>query len=310
MYENYNSDYYVVALNKMEYILHLAILICIYTILSQSLSLVAGYSGQVSLAHAGFYGIGAYTTALLSVNYGTPALLNLVVALLLSGVIAYIVSKVAVKTIDDYYIIITLGIQVVIFSIMNNWQSVTNGPLGIPGIPSFKIFGFALESKISFLLLSATFAGLVWFVLHRLTSSPFGTVLRALSEDEVYTNSLGKNVHSAKITSFVISGMLASIAGVLYAHYISYIDPTSFTVDESIFILSIVIIGGMRNLKGIFFAAMFLVLLPEALRFVGMPSLVAANMRQIIYGAALILVIYRMGAKKSKAHLIVEKKQV
>lgn len=282
----------------MEYILHLAVLICIYTILSQSLSLVAGYSGQISLAHAGFYGIGAYTTALMSVNFGTPALLNLLVALLLSGIIAYIVSKVAVKTIDDYYIIITLGIQVVIFSIMNNWQSVTNGPLGIPGIPSFKILGFGFESKISFLLLSATFAALVWYLLHRITSSPFGTVLRALSEDEVYTNSLGKNVHNAKITSFVISGMLASIAGVLYAHYISYIDPTSFTVDESIFILSIVIIGGMRNLKGIFFAAMFLVLLPEALRFVGMPSSIAANMRQIIYGIALVLIIYRMGVKK------------
>lgn len=281
----------------MEYVLHLAILICIYTILSQSLSLVAGYSGQVSLAHAGFYGIGAYTTALLSVNFGTPALLNLLVALLLSGVIAYVVSKVAVKTIDDYYIIITLGIQVVIFSIMNNWQSVTNGPLGIPGIPSFKVLGFAFESKISFFLLSALFAVVVWLILHRITSSPFGTLLRALSEDEVYTTSLGKNVHSAKIISFVISGMLASISGVLYAHYISYIDPTSFTVDESIFILSIVIIGGMRSLKGIFFATIFLELLPEALRFIGMPSSIAANMRQVIYGIALILIIYRMGAK-------------
>lgn len=281
----------------MEYFLHLAILICIYTILSQSLSLVAGYSGQVSLAHAGFYGIGAYTTALLSLNFGTPVLLNLLVALLLSGVIAYVVSKVALKTIDDYYIIITLGIQVVIFSIMNNWQSVTNGPLGIPGIPSFKVLGFAFESKISFLLLSALFSGVVWLILHRITSSPFGTLLRALSEDEVYATSLGKNVHSAKITSFVISGMLASIAGVLYAHYISYIDPTSFTVDESIFILSIVIIGGMRNLKGIFLATIFLELLPEVLRFIGMPSSIAANMRQVIYGIALILIIYKMGAK-------------
>lgn len=281
----------------MEYILHLAILICIYTILSQSLSLVAGYSGQISLAHAGFYGIGAYTTALLSVNFGTPALLNLAVALLLSGIIAYVVSKVAVKTIDDYYIIITLGIQVVIFSIMNNWQNVTNGPLGILGIPAFKILGFVFESKISFLLLSALLAGLVWFVLHRITSSPFGRVLRALSEDEIYTKSLGKNVAQAKVVSFVISGVLASIAGVLYAHYISYIDPTSFTVDESIFILSIVIIGGMRHLRRIFFATAFLVLLPEALRFVGMPSAIAANMRQIFYGIALILVVYRMGAK-------------
>jgi branched-chain amino acid transport system permease protein len=284
----------------MEYLLHLAILICIYTILAQSLSLVAGYSGQISLAQAGFYGIGAYTTALLSVNFGTPILLNLIAALILSGLVAFVVAKVAVKTIDDYYIIITLGIQVVIYSIMNNWQNVTHGPLGIPGIPLFTVFGFAFENKLSFLLLSALFAGLVWFILYRLSSSPFGRVLRALSEDEVYAKSLGKNVQNAKISSFVISGMLASIAGVLYAHYISYIDPTSFTVDESIFILSIVIIGGMCNLKGIFFAATFLVLLPEALRFVGMPSSIAANMRQIFYGLALIIVVFRMGKPSLK----------
>ena len=284
----------------MDYILHLSILICIYTILAQSLSLVAGYSGQISLAHAGFYGIGAYVTALLTVNFAFPVLLTIPIALLISGIIGYIVSKVAVKTVDDYYIIITLGIQVVIFSIMNNWQEVTRGPIGIPRIPSFSLFGFQFDSKISFLLLSAVFTGLVWFILQNLTKSPFGRVLRGLSEDEVYTKSIGKNVGNYKVISFVISGMLASIAGVLYAHYISYIDPTSFTIDESIFILSIVIIGGMRNLKGIFFAAAFLVLLPEALRFIGMPSSVAANMRQIIYGIALILVIYRMAINKSK----------
>lgn len=275
----------------MEYLLHLAILICIYTILAQSLSLVAGYSGQISLAHAGFYGIGAYTTALLSMIFGIPPLVNLLIAMLLSGILAYLVAKVAVKTIDDYYVIITLGIQVVLFSVMNNWQSVTRGPMGIPGIPAFSIFGVPLESKWSYLVLSALLAALVWFILHNIIKSPFGRVLRALSEDEVYTGSMGKNVGQAKVASFVISGMLASIAGVLYAHYIGYIDPTGFTLEESIFILSIVIIGGMRNLKGIFLATVFLVLLPELLRFVGFPSAVAANLRQIVYGVALIIVI-------------------
>lgn len=282
----------------MEYLLHLFVLICIYTILAQSLSLVAGYSGQVSLAHAGFYGLGAYTTALMSIHWGTPAMLNIPVAMLLSGGLAWIVARVAAKTVDDYYIIITLGIQVVIYSIMNNWQSVTHGPLGIPGIPAFA--SVELESKFAYCLLGVTLASLVWGALHRLMHSPFGRVLIALSEDEVYTKSLGKDVAGAKTVSFVISGMLASIAGVLYAHYISYIDPSSFTVDESIFILSIVIIGGMRNLRYIFYAAAFLVLLPEALRFVGMPSSIAANMRQIFYGLALILVFYRMRSSNQK----------
>ena len=284
----------------MDYILHLAIIICIYTILAQSLSLVAGYSGQISLAQAGFYGIGAYVTALLTINFDLSVLLTLPIAMIIAGLLAYIVSKIAVKTIDDYYIIITLGVQVVVFSIFNNWQEVTRGPLGIPGIPTFTLFGFEFNSKISFLILSIIFVGFIWFFLHNLTQSPFGRVLRGLSEDEVYSKSIGKNVGKYKVISFVISGMLASIAGVLYAHYISYIDPTSFTIDESIFILSIVIIGGMRNLKGIFLAAVFLVLLPELLRFVGMPSNIAANMRQIIYGLALILVVYRIGSKKTE----------
>ena len=284
----------------MDYILHLAILISIYTILSQSLSIVAGYSGQLSLAHAGFYGIGAYTSALFSVNFNLSIIVTLPLAMLLSGIIAFIVANIAVKTINDYYIIITLGIQVVIFSILNNWQEVTNGPLGIPDISSINIFGFALTTKLHFLLLSIFFVAFVWYVINNLISSPFGRVLVALNEDEIFTKSLGKNVYQAKIISFTISGMLASIAGVLYAHYISYIDPTSFTIYESIFILSIVIIGGMRNLKTIFLATIFLVLLPEALRFVGMPSNIAANMRQVIYGIALILVVFQSGNRTSR----------
>lgn len=286
----------------MDYLLHLSILICIYCILAQTLSLVAGYSGQISLAHAGFYGIGAYTTALLSVNYGIPPLVNLVLAMLLSGFLAYIVARVAVKTVDDYYVIITLGIQVVIFSIMNNWQSVTHGPMGIRSIPAFSVFGIPLESKWSFLVLSVLSVAFVWYVLHNIIKSPFGKVLRALSEDEVYTGSLGKNVGQAKVVSFVISGMLASIAGVLYAHYIGYIDPMSFTLDESIFILSIVIIGGMRNLRGIFLATVFLVLFPELLRFVGFSSAVAATIRQIVYGIALIIVILGKGKARLTSH--------
>lgn len=277
----------------MEYILHLLIFIAIYVILAQSLSLAAGYSGLISLAHAGFYGIGAYTTAILSVNYGFSFLVTLPLAMLICGIMALIVSVISLRTVDDYFIIITLGIQVVVFSIMNNWQELTRGPLGIPGIPSIEIFGFSFDSKISFLLLSLFFVMLVWLLLKNVSRSPFGRVLIALSEDEIFTQSLGKNVHKAKVISFTMSAMLASIAGVLYAHYISYIDPTSFTIEESIFILSIVIIGGMRNMWKIAIAAAFLVLLPEALRFLGMPNNIAANMRQIIYGIILILVIFR-----------------
>jgi len=277
----------------MEYILHILIMILLYVMLSQSLTLTAGYSGLISLAHAGFYGIGAYTTAILSVNYGFPFLATLPLAMLLSGIIAIIVSVIALRTVDDYFIIITLGIQVVAFSIMNNWMDLTNGPLGIPGIPAISIIGFEISSKISFLILTLFLATLVFYILRNITKSPFGRILIALSEDEIFTKSLGKKVYQTKVASFTIGAMFAAIPGVLYAHYISYIDPTSFTVNESIFILSIVIIGGMRNLWGAAIAAAVLVILPEALRFIGMPSNIAANMRQIIYGLALVIMMFK-----------------
>jgi len=287
----------------MEYLLHLLILVGIYVMLSQSLNLSAGFGGMISLAHAGFYGVGAYTAALLAVNYQLPFLLVLPVAMLLSGLLALIVSAIALRTIDDYFIICTLGIQVVVFSLMNNWMSLTRGPLGIPGIPSISLFGIEIESKWMFLLLVLFFVTLIFFFLKKLTDSSFGRTLRALSEDEIFTQSLGKNVYLSKVIAFTVGAMLAAIPGVLYTHYISYIDPTSFTVDESIFILSIVIIGGMRNLWGSVIAAAFLVFLPEALRFVGMPNAIAANMRQIIYGGILIFMMFRyskgfIGGKK------------
>ena len=261
--------------------------------LSQSLMLSSGYSGMVSLAHAGFYGIGAYTAAILSVNYGVTFLAILPLAMLTCGITALLVALIALRTVGDYFIVITLGIQVVAFSLMNNWMELTNGPLGISGISKISILGLVFKNKSSFFLLTLVFASFVYLLIRNITTSPFGRMLIALSEDEIFIKSLGKNTYKAKIISFVTGGMLAAIPGVLYAHYISYIDPTSFTIDESIFILSIVIIGGMRNLWGIAIATAVLIILPEILRFVGMPNNIAANMRQIIYGLGLVIMMFK-----------------
>ena len=168
----------------MEYLLHLLILVGIYIMLSQSLNLSAGFGGMISLAHAGFYGVGAYTAALLAVNFQMPFLLALPVAMLLSGLLALVVSAIALRTIDDYFIICTLGIQVVVFSVMNNWMSLTRGPLGIPGIPGISIFGMTVVNKWALLLLTLFFVALIFFFLKKLTRSSFGRTLRALSEDE------------------------------------------------------------------------------------------------------------------------------
>jgi len=271
----------------MDYIYHLITFIALYTILASSLNLFSGYTGLLSLSHAGFYGIGAYTSALLSQHFGLPPFLNIFIAMLFSGVIAFFISFIALRTYEDYFVVITLGIQIIIFSLMNNLMSVTNGPLGIVGIESFPF----LEDNFSFMLFAIFISIIVYYLLYNFSKSHYALNLRGIKEDEVYMQSLGKDVKRLKIEIFVISASIASIAGVLYAHYISYIDPTSFTVDESIYILSIVIIGGLGNLRGSFLAATFMVLLPELLRFVGLPDSIAANMRQIIYGVILIFVI-------------------
>lgn len=284
----------------MDYILHLIILVSFYTMLAQSLNLSVGFTGLMSLAQAGFYGIGAYTTAILALQFGLSFWVNLPIAMIVCFVISYIVSLIALRTVDDYFIICTLGIQVIIFSVMNNWMEVTKGPLGIPGIPAISLFGFELGYKFNFLILSVILMGLVWFILQNLSNSGFGKSLKAISEDEIYAQSIGKNVYLLKITSFVISAVIASIPGVLYAHYITYIDPTSFTVNESIFILSIVIIGGLGNLKGSFYASVFMILLPEILRFIGLPSSTASNLRQIIYGAILVIVMMKSNVLKTR----------
>ena len=189
----------------MEYILHLLILILIYVMLAQTLSLTAGFAGMISLAHAGFYGIGAYATAILSLNYHLPFLLTLPIGMLICGIIALIVSTIALRTVEDYFIICTLGIQVVIFSIMNNWMSLTNGPLGIPGIPSITIFGLDFSNKLPFLILTIILTLAIFLLLRFIIKSSFGRVLKALSEDEIYTQSIGKSVYLSKVTAFTIS---------------------------------------------------------------------------------------------------------
>lgn len=160
--------------------------------------------------------------------------------------------------------------------------------MGLRGIPKPTILGLQVSSKVGFLILVGIFCALTLWVTCRIVRSPFGRVLKAIREDEVFAQTAGKNVTSHKVIVFVIGAGMAAVAGVMYAHYVRFIDPTSFTVMESIFILSIVIIGGAGSLWGPVIGAVVLVVLPELLRFIGLPSSVAANLRQIIYGGLLV----------------------
>jgi branched-chain amino acid transport system permease protein len=279
------------ASSNMEYILHILILICIYVILSLSLNLLVGYTGILSIAHAAFYGVGAYVAALMALRLETPFLLNIILAFIAAGILGAIVGIPSLRLRDDYFVIATFAFQIIIFSILNNLVEFTGGPLGLPGIPQPNIFGYEITTHIEFLILAFVLAGLVYWITSRIVESPFGRLLKSIREDEVFVKATGRDVASAKVKIFIISASLASFAGVIYATYITYIDPTSFTVMESIFIISIVIIGGAANLKGSILGAAFLVALPELLRFIGLPNAIAANVRQILYGALLVIMM-------------------
>ena len=271
----------------MTYLLHILILIGIYIILTVSLNLLAGYTGILSIAHAAFYGVGAYVAALMALKFHTPFLLNLVLAILASAFLGALVGIPSLRIKDDYFIIATFAFQVIIFSILNNWVNFTGGPMGLPGIPQPVII-FKISSHLPFLILTTVLAVICFYICYRIIQSPFGRVLKAVREDEVFAQSMGKDVASFKVKIFMVSAGMAAVAGVLYATYISYIDPTSFTVMESIFIISIVIIGGAGNLWGSVLGAFVLISLPELLRFIGLPNSIAANIRQILYGGLLV----------------------
>ena len=189
---------------------------------------------------------------------------------------------------DDYFVIATFALQVILFNVLNNWTTLTGGASGLPGIPKLTLLGLVITSHANYLLLVGLFCIVTLWVTHKLVTSPFGRVLMAIREDEVFTQAVGKNVASFKVLVFIFGSCMASVAGVIYAYYVSFIDPTSFTVMESIFIVTIVIIGGAGSFWGPVVGATFLVILPELLRFVGLPGSIAANVRQILYGGLLV----------------------
>lgn len=275
----------------MDYFLHIIIIAGIYIVLTVSLDLLAGHAGLLAIAHAAFYGLGAYTSALLAIHWKLPFLVGVLAGMAVAATTSLLISLPSLRLHGDYFVIATFGFQMIIFSIFNNWNTLTRGPLGIPGIPEPSLLGWRVDSKLGFLLLTACFAAFAYFVVGRITASSCGRVLRAIREDEIFAQALGKNTVRFKVVAFAVSAALAASAGSLYAHYISYINPTSFTIVESILIISMVIVGGAGSKWGPLIGAIVLVTLPEALRFLGLPSPMAANVRQIIYGALLVLMM-------------------
>lgn len=274
------------------YILHLFILICIYAILSMSLNLITGYAGMLNLGHAAFFGIGAYTSTLL-VMAGFPFWFGLIAAGAMAAFFGVLLSIPALRLRGDFLAVATLAFGEIIRSIMLNWTDLTRGPLGIPGIPKPEFFGIAVDSLWAYFALAFIVAAATYFILKWLLTGKFGIALKALRESEQVAESLGKNTSLLKTEAFAIGACFAGIAGGLFAHYITFIDPSSFGLAETILILLMVVLGGMGSLEGSIVGAIILVLLPEPLRFIGLPSSMVGPMRQIIYATLLLVLVIK-----------------
>ena len=278
----------------MEYLLHIFVIAGIYTILTLSLNLIVGYTGLASLGHIAFACIGAYASSLLAFGLGISPWIGLIVGAFLASILGGIIGYPSFRLKGDYLALATLGLGIIVYSVAKNWVSLTRGPMGLPGIPRFSLFGWEISATWSYLILVVIFVLITYFAIKNITNSPFGRILKGIREDEISVMAMGKNVNNYKLIVFVVGAFFAGIAGSLYAHYITFIDPSSFTVMESIVVLLMVVFGGMASLRGSFIGAAILVIFPELLRFLGMPSSVAAPLRQMIYGLLLIvLMIWR-----------------
>ncbi|MCX7905331.1 MAG: branched-chain amino acid ABC transporter permease [Elusimicrobiales bacterium] len=275
----------------MNYLIHIIIIIQIYILLTLSFNLLLGYSNLFSLAHAAFYGLGAYTASLLMLNLNFNYFFTIPIIIIAASLFSIIVASPSIKLKGDYFMLSTMAFQILIFNIFNNWIELTRGPYGISGIPSPSILGYQLSGPYIYCLFISIVTLISITIFYRLHKSLFGLFLKSIRDDEMLSISLAKPTYKLKIISFVIAGIFASIAGSLYATYISYIDPTIFSLEESVFIMTAVVVGGSGNLKGPLIGTLFIITIPEILRFIGFPDSIAANLRQIIYAITLILVM-------------------
>jgi branched-chain amino acid transport system permease protein len=273
----------------MNYFFHLLILLEIYSILALSLNLLVGFAGSLTLAHGAFFGIGAYITALLLVSGRIGFVPAALLAVGGTASIASLLGLASLRFKGDRFVLASLAFQVLLTAVLVNWVRFTQGPFGIAGIPRPVVLGLRLVEQRDFAWFSTLISGGVLTFLVGVCRSPFGRALRAMRDDETALRVLGKPVIWLRFQAMTVSSGCAAAAGALYACYVRFVDPSSFTLDESIIILSMVVVGGSGNLRGPVIGAVVLTLLPEALRFASIPSASVGNVRMLVYGLALIV---------------------
>jgi branched-chain amino acid transport system permease protein len=270
------------------------LIVCaINVLLAIGLDFVLGYAGQLNLGQSAFYGIGAYTSTLLVIKLGLPFWAAFAIGTLTAGVAGAVLSFFAVRLRGHYLAIASLGFAVIVYQILLNWISLTQGPLGIYGIrppPPLAIPGvpqIMFSDLRSLFYLTAGFALIVYIILDQMVRSPIGETLTAIREDEVSASSLGVDAPRWKAFAFAVSSAAAGAAGCFYAPFVGTLVPDAFSITESFTILAMVIVGGMGTLIGPVVGAILLTVLPEFLRSIG-------DLRLIVYGASVTLVVLFM----------------
>ena len=277
----------------MEYIWHILFLIEIYAILTISFDLLLGHTGIFSAAHAALYGLGAYTAAILATNFFLPLPIVFLCAALTCAVVGVFISLVSLRLHGDYFIMATFAFQIGFIEICANWTAITGGPFGIKGILIPDILGIAINTTQGFVVLGGVCLIIATYIHRKIVLSPYGMLLWAIRDDEILTQSFGKAVTRRKVEVYTVSAALASLSGVLFAYYISFVDPSSFTIQESIIIVSMAIIagGGDKYWWKPVLGAALLVSLTESLRFFGLMGAETAKLRLLIYSALLIVIL-------------------
>jgi branched-chain amino acid transport system permease protein len=263
-----------------KFALHILSLIAIASIAAMGLQVLLGYSGQLSIGQAAFYGIGAYTSALLTARLGVPFPLALIGA----GVAAAIASLLMVpitRLTGAYLAVATLGFSIIVFLFIQNEEWLTGGSYGFIGIPRAELFGYALRDPMWSYYLNVGVAAIVYFTFARIEDSRFGRAINAIRQDADAARASGIRVTLLKSECFVIAAFVAGLAGSLYAHEVRYLAPNDFTFWKSIEILIMVVIGGVGSLAGAILGAAVVVGLPEYLRAIG-------DYRMLVFGAILI----------------------
>lgn len=266
------NDYYITTLT----------LALTHAIIAVGLNLLIGYTGQVSLGHAAFYGLAAYTSAILTTTYAVPLPLGMACGIILSGVVALLIGIPTLKLKGHYLAMATLGFGVIVYIFFNETIGLTGGPSGFGGVPRLELMGYRFSSDVSYYYLVAGVLACIVLLSLNLIRSRIGRALRAIHTSETASQIAGVDVARYKVFVFVLSALFAGVAGVLYVHNIAFVAPGSFGFNFSIELLTMVVLGGMANIWGAVIGACFLSVLPEFLR-------AFENIEIVLYGAILIV---------------------